>query len=248
MDRETELKDLTAIARDYHLNGLAEDLRIESLVQAHEIGRIRDLIPDGCRVLELGYGDGVTFADLVGRTDYALVEAVPDLVLAAEKHARELGATAKFHQAFFEDFVPEDSYDVVFASHVLEHVEDPSELLVKIRSWLSIAGSVIAIVPNAESVHRRLSVALKMSQSVFELSARDHVVGHRRVYSLDKLRADFAVSGFDVTHERGSFLKPLPNVDLLGLSDQAILRLCEAADLFPTEMMANLIVRAEPRA
>lgn len=246
MSSETEITHLASIARDYHLASSSPDMGIEALVQGYELNQIDRFIPDGCEVLEMGYGDGVTFSHLVIRTNYSLLEAVPELIGVAKARATSLGLDVNFHEGLFEEFVPEVSYDVVFASHVLEHVMDPLETLRKIKSWLKPTGIVIVVVPNAESLHRRLSVAIGHSGSVFELSARDHLVGHRRVYSLDSLRFDIRRGGFEVEHELGTFLKPLPNGELIRLSDDAILHLCEASQLLGPEFMANLVLIAKP--
>lgn len=244
MSQESELNLLSSIARDYHLAGNEPDMRIESLVQTAELRQIDRLIPDSCKLLEMGFGDGITFSQLAGRTEYSLVEAVPDLVALAKARAISLGVNATFHQSLFEDFRPDTAYDVVFASHVLEHVENPSEILRKVKSWLSPTGVVIIIVPNAESIHRRLGVAVGFSKSIFDLSARDNLVGHRRVYTLENLRDELAKNDFEVVHEAGSFLKPLPNGQLLGLTDESITHLCAASSVLPPELMANLIVVA----
>jgi len=248
MTRESELSHLVSIAKDYHLGGSEDDMRIEATVQKYDLRRIDRFIPDGSAVLEMGYGDGITFSHLVRRTEYSLVEAVPGLVEVAKAKAASLRANVTFHEGLFEEFFPDRLYDVVLASHVLEHVVDPVETLRTIRSWLAPTGIVVAIVPNAESIHRRLSVAAGLSNSIFDLSARDRIVGHRRVYCMEELKQHFDQAGFKVTHELGSFLKPLPNTQLLGLSDESIALLCEASDLIEPKSLANLIFVATPNS
>jgi hypothetical protein len=77
------------------------------------------------------------------------------------------------------------------------------------------------------------------------LSPRDHLVGHRRVYTMDRLRADVESAGLRVTGEIGWFLKTLPNSMMLGF-DEALLRaLYGISDELSPRLLANIGVVAE---
>ena len=68
------------------------------------------------------------------------------------RHAREaLGvpvATGFVQDATF----PAGSFDVVTMYHALEHVEDPSAILSRLRGWIAEQGVLLIEVPNVEAV------------------------------------------------------------------------------------------------
>ena len=68
------------------------------------------------------------------------------------RHAREvLGvpvATGFIQDAAF----PAASFDVVTMYHALEHVEDPSSILSRLRGWIVESGVLLIEVPNVEAV------------------------------------------------------------------------------------------------
>lgn len=239
-----KLSELERIARDYHTGSASPDMYIEGLAQEYDLSLVCELIPTGASVLEMGFGDGVTFSKLSTRGAYSVVEAVPLLCENARLLGENLGVDARIYCSLFEEFEPPELYDFVFASHVLEHVEAPVQLLGKIRSWLKPDGKLIVIVPNAESLHRILAVHRGLIESVHELSERDAMVGHLRVYSLDDLREHLQIAEFELLEVFGSFLKPLPNSMLLGLGPNNIEKLCSVSSSLPPEILANLIVVA----
>jgi 2-polyprenyl-3-methyl-5-hydroxy-6-metoxy-1,4-benzoquinol methylase len=112
-------------------------------------------------------------------------------------------------QALFEKFEPDCSYETIVVEHVLEHVQDPVELLGSAREWLSPGGKVLIGVPNANSLHRLAAVKMGILESPTDLGERDRDVGHRRVYTLDRLRADVEAAGLTLRDVGGVFLKPL---------------------------------------
>ncbi len=67
-------------------------------------------------------------------------------------HAREaLGVPVA--TGFVQDAVfPAGSFDVVTMYHALEHVEDPSAILSRLRGWMADEGVLLVEVPNVEAV------------------------------------------------------------------------------------------------
>jgi 2-polyprenyl-3-methyl-5-hydroxy-6-metoxy-1,4-benzoquinol methylase len=122
----------------------------------------------------------------------------------------ELPNLTKVH-SLFEDFAPTERFDVVVMQHVLEHVEDPVGILRLAKAWLAPGGVIIAGVPNANSFHRLAAVKMGLLKDVHELNARDHEVGHRRVYAWDGVRRDLEAAGLAVQVLTGVFFKPLSN-------------------------------------
>jgi len=238
---------LNQIASDYHLNGAAPDMFIENTCQRYELEWVVNKIGEGLKVLDLGYGDGLFLEKIARRNELTLVEGSSELAEVATTRAQDLGLNVKVVTSLFEDFSPESKYDVVIASHVLEHVDNPSHVLTKIKSWLEPTGILICIVPNRESLHRRLGLKMGLIDTLDELSPRDKVVGHQRVYSFKELEADLNLANFVILEKRGFFTKTLSNSQMLGLSEDVVWGLCQLSEDLPFEMGANLGIVAAYR-
>ena len=142
--------------------------------------------------------------------------------------------------SFFEEFERLSAFDVVLASHVLEHVDNPIELLLSLYRSLKPKGRLVGIVPNAQSIHRELAVIMGLQEKLDTLSNRDLMVGHQRVYTLDSLEAHLSEAGFRLLSVRGFFLKPFSNGQLVGFDSSVIQALNEIADRLPPSICANL--------
>lgn len=233
---------LDDIARRYHQATDVPDKHIEDLCQDYSVEWMLKRLEGRKRVLELGYGEGIlNEALLKAGHDVTLVEG-SDLLI---QEAREkYGDRMDIHHTLFEEFHPTQPFDAVVASHVLEHVDDPVAIMKKVHGWLAPDGIALVIVPNAESIHRRLAVIMGLTPALDTLGARDHLVGHQRVYDYKGLEADLKTSGFKVTEAGGYFLKVLPNGMMLSYSQELLMALNTISETLPKEMLANLAVVA----
>ncbi len=112
--------------------------------------------PPGGRALDLGTGTGEALAVLV-RAGWQTWGVEPD-EQAAELAARHAGLAADrvvVATAETAEF-PEDTFELVVASHVVEHLHDPKQVLEKIHGWLDRDGRLILRCPNFGSLERRL--------------------------------------------------------------------------------------------
>jgi SAM-dependent methyltransferase len=104
-------------------------------------------VPDGAAaVLDVGCSRGATAAALRGRGVRWIAGIEPDpedAAAASEAYDRVLCAR-------LEDVADDFSgrFDAILFGDVLEHLEDPSEALARVRPWLTPAGVVVASVPN----------------------------------------------------------------------------------------------------
>jgi trans-aconitate methyltransferase len=237
-DMDRQKSKIESIAKSYH-GASQDDMHIENLCQQFELDWLREKIRHQSRVIDLGYGDGVVSPALARFTELTVVEGSVDL---CEKARKSLPESVNVVNALFEDYSPETLADFVVASHILEHVDDPIKLLRRIRSWIKPDGSLIAIVPNKESIHRRIARDMGMISNLDELSKRDLLVGHQRVYGLNELIDHLSESGFIVDEYRGFFLKPLSNGQMLDWSISALKSLNEIAETTPPQLCANLAI------
>jgi SAM-dependent methyltransferase len=104
------------------------------------------LPPGAARILDVGCSQGATAGALraAGAREIVGVEPDPgDAAMAARVYDRVVCAR-------LEDVAErwDGAFDAILFGDVLEHLEDPSDALVRVRPWLSPEGRVIASVPN----------------------------------------------------------------------------------------------------
>lgn len=239
----TTTEYLNDIAIKYHLNTDINDKHIEDICQKNFIewllGKI-NLSQD--IVLELGYGDGVVTKALASENcQLTLLEGADYLY----RQACALYPDIQCIHGLFEEYSAEHEYDVILASHVLEHLDDPVSLLRKMARWIKNDGTLIIIVPNKLSIHRRLSVLMQIQSALDDLSSRDMLVGHRRVYCFDTLESDLVKANFKIVERTGFFLKVLPNSMMLQYSHELLQALNDISCQIPPDFLANIAVIAK---
>jgi len=116
------------------------------------LNRYRALAPylkRGDRILDAGAGGGEVVY-VLRKLGFDASGLEPDEQYA--RHAREaLGVPVA--TGFVQDTAfPAGSFDVVTMYHALEHVEDPSAILSRLRDWMVEQGVLIIEVPNVEAV------------------------------------------------------------------------------------------------
>ena len=106
-------------------------------------------LKDGDRILDAGAGGGEVVY-VLRKLGFDASGLEPDERYA--RHAREaLGAPVA--TGFVQDAsYPAGAFDVVTMYHALEHVEDPSAILARLRGWTAERGVLLIEVPNVEAV------------------------------------------------------------------------------------------------
>jgi 2-polyprenyl-3-methyl-5-hydroxy-6-metoxy-1,4-benzoquinol methylase len=145
----------------------------------------------------------------------------PDLTLVEGAEAfcaslRERFPAATVIRSLFEEFVPSAPFDTIVLGHVLEHVEDPVDVLRRAGSWLAPGGVICCSVPNAKSLHRQAAVLLGLLLTEHSLNPTDLHHGHRRVYDPESFRADIGAAGLNPRVFGGYWIKPLSNRQMEG--------------------------------
>lgn len=233
------MNELDRIAREYHLTP-QKDMFIENICQEYEIEWVKQKIAPNSSVLELGFGDGITFRSLAHHCQLSVVDGSQLIVDEAQRVREEIGADAMVYKSYFEEFEPDTSFDYVFASHVLEHVANPDLIVEKFDHWLKPTGQAIIVVPNSQSIHRRLATIMGLQPRLDSLSARDLLVGHLRVYDLSEMESLLRTKGWEIVERRGFFLKPLSNSQMINFDSNLIRAMCEISDSVPPDLCANI--------
>ena len=197
----------------------------------------------GARVLEMGCSTGELTSLLSPLAkEYHVVEGSQKNIDVAKRRV----PTGTYFHSLWEDFTPNTEYSDIVLSNALEHAREPVPLLERLRDWLGADGRIHIVVPNSESLHRHVGVAMGMLESSTALSESDLRIGHYRVYSIETLLADVRAAGLLPRHWQGIFLKVLSNRQMLGWNWELIHALHEVGQRLPAHC-AELYVNATPR-
>ena len=139
----------------------------------------------GQRVLEIGSGTGNLTRQLVPRDRYVASDINPLYVstlgaLTADRPYLDVQLCDVTRRETFPEAGAD--FDTVICLNVLEHVEDDRAALENIRSVLRPGGHALVLVPRGPAL----------------LGTLDEVLGHRRRYTEETLRAVAAAAGFEV--------------------------------------------------
>ncbi|HEX4030488.1 MAG TPA: class I SAM-dependent methyltransferase [Terracidiphilus sp.] len=161
-------------------------------------------------LLELGsYKGDLTQRLLTRFDDVTCVEASS---LAIEQAKQELGGRVTFVHSTFERATLNRLYDNIVLTHVLEHLDDPINVLKRVNAeWLSEDGRCFLVCPNANAPSRQIAVKMGLISHNAAVTDAEAAHGHRRTYSLDTLERDAVSAGLKVRHRSGIFFKALAN-------------------------------------
>jgi len=236
MNNSNEIKILESVSREYLEpdDGRMVDKKVISMV-------IDNITPwlKGPEILEMGFGDDLWTSRIIDKYGHSSIVDASQILLNEAK--KKYGTKIKAYHCLFEEFIPDKKYDTVVASFVLEHVKDPVEILINTKKWINKEGHVIIIVPNADSLHRRLAVCIGLQKRTDELSSTDMRVGHRRVYNIAKMVSDINLAGLKVFRKRGLFLKFLPQNMMTQLSDELLVGFMKLSENIPMEYCSRMI-------
>ena len=208
--------------------------------------RIAQFCKGASSLLELGLGHGITASVFQQHFDrYVVIDASPAVI----QNYRERFPSSKIEivESYFENFDTSERFDVIVFGFILEHVDDPVQVLKHFRNFLAPGGRMFVTVPNAEVLNRRLGHLAGMLPDIKALTEHDLLLGHKRYYTVDSLRKDIETSGYKITRLEGIYLKPLTTSQMMSLQldDKIIDALCTAAIDYPElscGIMAELVL------
>jgi SAM-dependent methyltransferase len=168
----------------------------------------RAKLPAPRTVCEVGCGDGAVLAAL-GRRGFGEQRVGYEISASGVKLAAEREEVTEAHVFDGERLpVADDAYDLVFATHVLEHVPDPAPLT---RELLRVARAVVIEVPLEANLSARRPAARAASEGV----------GHLHRFDRRAIRALVAGAGGHVAAE---LVDPLPRAVHTFYADGAVAR------------------------
>lgn len=164
----------------------------------------------GNDVLELGSFKGDFTKRLIPYfDDITCVEASDE---AIEISKQNLGGNITYYNSLFENTVLPKKYNNIILTHVLEHIDNPIDLLIKIKNnWLAHNGKLFIVCPNANAASRQIAVNMGLIPNNSHITDAELLHGHRITYSIDTLQRDIKKSGLSILHFSGIFFKALSN-------------------------------------
>jgi 2-polyprenyl-3-methyl-5-hydroxy-6-metoxy-1,4-benzoquinol methylase len=237
---ETPVRDHNSEYQDNASRQYAYDF--DYIVRRYMMRTLSPFFTDG-KALELGCFEGETTKLYVERfSDLTVIEAADTLIEVAR---RKVPASVRFIHTTIEEAELEPVYDSIFLVHTLEHLDNPVEALARMRGWLSPAGRLFVVVPNADAASRQIAVKMGLIETNNAVTEGELAHGHRRTYSLDTLEHDVRQAGLGIEARGGVFFKPFANFqfDLLlkhRVIDQGYLDGCYALGMQYPELSASI--------
>ena len=175
-------------------------------IKAMELGR-------GKSILDIGCGVGQFTPMFLNKFD-RVVGLDPSKKFI--QVARKANSNIEYIVGWGETFNLDEKFDTISMNMLLEQVHNPVALLKNCMRHLAKGGRILAQVPNANSVTRRLGVLMGIIDSINHISDKErNFYGHKRTYTLDTLVANCVKAGLKIVEKGGFLFKPLPN-EILG--------------------------------
>ena len=174
-----------------------------------------DLMPDtkDMSILELGCGIGYQSAMLANISKSVVATDLPNESVA--DHAPGMDAAAKLHKQLAIDNVKlipcsaeelpfeDDSMDMVFSSHVLEHIPNQQKALEEIYRVLKPGGYHVCIVPvRFEKLYAFISF--------YSYLVKASLIRAKKILSREKVTANIAETSFNKQDSNPSILRAFP--------------------------------------
>lgn len=216
-DSNQEMEFLEGLVDTYVTSESHQDRLIKTLA----LRTFRPYIQPGRRALEFGCSDGFMTGEISAHVDrLTVVEGSQAFIRMAMKKAAD---NVEFVHSLFEDYAPDEHFDYIFATYVLEHVHDAVAFLKLAGRLLVTDGFLFIVVPNARALSRQIARHIGLLDDLFALTQNDLNHGHRRVYDRFSLNRDIESAGLSQVGQGGLLLKLLADFQMDRLIDLGIL-------------------------
>jgi 2-polyprenyl-3-methyl-5-hydroxy-6-metoxy-1,4-benzoquinol methylase len=172
----------------------------------------RSFQPNISTILEVGSYDGSMTELILEYFDkIEVVEASSNMV---ETIKEKFGTRVKVHAGLVEEIDLPTRFDVIFLVHTLEHVNDPTTVLKKLKNLLAPGGRLFVAVPNANALSRQIAVSMGILNFNHDVPEGEAAQGHLRTYALDTFLFEFRKLNFEIVDSGGVILKALANFQM----------------------------------
>lgn len=216
-DSKKEMMFLESVIQTYVTSDSPQDRLIKTLA----VRTFEPYMRAGKQALEFGCCDGFMTALIAGQVgQLTVVDGSRTFIEIAQKRVPN---NVEFVHSLFEDFKPGRKFDYIFATYVLEHVNDAIGFLKLVGSLLAEDGLLFIVVPNARALSRQLARHMGLLDDLFVLTPNDVNHGHRRVYDRFLLNRDIETAGLAQVGQGGLLLKLLADFQMDKMMDAEII-------------------------
>ena len=196
--------------------------------------RIIEFTQGAKSLLELGLGHGYTskiFSSHFKR--HVVLEGSPAVINRFKRD--EPNYSGEIIETYFKNFKTDEKFDVIVLGFILEHIDNPVQIINYFKNFLSTDGKMFITVPNAKALNRRLGHHAGFLPDLYALSESDLEQGHKRYYTVDSLKEEITKAGFVIEKTEGVYLKPFTTKQILSLNlDQKVIdAMCAVGIDFP---------------
>lgn len=181
---------------DYHKNTSVQHKIIKENHFTYKlvIPVINEYLQSKKTVLDIGCGGGSLSMYMAAKGNKVLgIDISIHAVLAAQKSAKFMDLkNLSFKAMEFPNEIPIDTYDFIFCSEVIEHLENDNLALKKMYQLLKPTGILIITTPSKNAPMYRLGLANEF----------DKRVGHLRRYTLEELVSLGQNAGFTIVETK----------------------------------------------
>lgn len=164
----------------------------------------------GCDVVELGCYHGHMTNILSKRAKSVIAVDIDEECLRRTQANLDTTENVTLVKAEFDDLRLEKEVDTVYFSHALEHVANPQQTLERLRAGVS-ASRFIMIVPNGESLSRRIAQKLGLVQHRLAVTEFERNIGHNTTFNRGALEYVATNAGFHIVESGGICPKVFSN-------------------------------------
>jgi 2-polyprenyl-3-methyl-5-hydroxy-6-metoxy-1,4-benzoquinol methylase len=196
--------------------------------------RIINLTDKSNSLLELGLGHGYT-TNIFSNTFKSHTVLDGSKAVIENFKLKYPECKVEIVETYFETYTSSRKFDLIVMGFILEHVDNPVQILSHFKQFLKPEGRLFVAVPNAEVLNRRLGHLAGLLPDMQSLSDNDHLLGHKRYYTAETLSADIKEAGYSIEKIEGIYLKPLTTSQMISLNfDKKIINaFCEVGIDYP---------------
>jgi 2-polyprenyl-3-methyl-5-hydroxy-6-metoxy-1,4-benzoquinol methylase len=172
-------------------------------------------------LLEIGCGEAPLFTDLPG-VDVTVIEPAGAFAAGARRLACGRD-NIRVIESTLEQTSGIGTFDMVVISCVLHEVPDSAALLSAAARACSGSSVLHVNVPNANSLHRLLAVAMGLIDATNRTSLTQQRMQQRSIYDRCSLQAELEAAGFEIRDQGSLFVKPFSHAQMQTLVDQGFM-------------------------
>ena len=187
----------------------------------------------GKNILEIGCGYKPFFLCSKKYKSYVAIEPGNDAYAKVKKLSANKNNVKVFNSTFEEWSLLESSakFDLIILPGVLHEVENAIKIIKLCESYLARKGKIYINVPNANSLHRKIAVAMGINKKVSDFTYRNKKLQQNYVFTKKDLYSlvNKASKKLKVIKIKSFFLKPFTHEQMLEavssrIIDQKVIR------------------------